>query len=90
MMQRDKTWLFITLAIMAALATYPAFGSFSGVSGLRDILLFALFAVSLDLFWGRTGVLSASASPARLRSQSAISSYSAAYAGPISPSSRWP
>jgi len=58
MMQRDKTWLFITLAIMAALATYPAFGSFSGVSGLRDILLFALFAVSLDLFWGRTGVLS--------------------------------
>lgn len=58
MTQRDKIWLFITLAIMVALAAYPLFGSFSGVSGLRDILLFALFAVSLDLFWGRTGILS--------------------------------
>lgn len=58
MTQREKTWLFITLAILAALALYPAFGSYSGVSGLRDILLFALFAVSLDLFWGRTGILS--------------------------------
>src|SRR5690606_27504323 len=58
MTQRDKTWLFITLAIMMALTLYPAFGSFSGISGLRDILLFALFAVSLDLFWGRTGILS--------------------------------
>ncbi len=58
MTRRDKTWLLITLAIFAALTAYPAFGSYSGVSNLRDILLFALFAVSLDLFWGRTGILS--------------------------------
>lgn len=58
MTRRDRTWLSLTLALAAALALYPAFGSFSGVAGLRDILLFALFAVSLDLFWGRTGILS--------------------------------
>lgn len=55
---QDRTWLLVTGLVALALAAYPLLASSSGISGLRDVLLFALFAVSLDLFWGRTGILS--------------------------------
>jgi ABC-type branched-subunit amino acid transport system permease subunit len=58
MTRQDRTWLGLALALFALLAAYPAIASMSQVAGLRDILLFALFAVALDLFWGRTGILS--------------------------------
>lgn len=58
MTRSDRNWLRIALVLFAGLALYPIFASGSSVAGLRDILLFALFAVALDLFWGRTGILS--------------------------------
>ncbi len=58
MTRPDRIWLWTALALFGGLAVYPVFASASSVSGLRDILLFALFAVALDLFWGRTGILS--------------------------------
>ena len=58
MKPQDRNWLMIALALLAVFAAYPAMASMSAVAGLRDVLLFALFAVALDLFWGRTGILS--------------------------------
>ena len=48
----------IALAMLAGLATLPLFVSGYGLSNYRDILLLGLFALSLDIFWGRTGILS--------------------------------
>ena len=48
----------IALALLAILALLPLFVTGSKISNYRDILLFALFALSLDIFWGRTGILS--------------------------------
>lgn len=46
------------VAVFGALAASPAWTDSFGLFGTRDLMLFALFAVSLDLFWGRTGILS--------------------------------
>lgn len=43
-------WLF--------LAVLPAWADGYTVTTLRDILLFGLFALSLDFLWGKTGILS--------------------------------
>ncbi|NEU95627.1 branched-chain amino acid ABC transporter permease [Bradyrhizobium uaiense] len=40
------------------LSIYPAFADEYHLTVLRDALLFGLFAVSLDFFWGSTGILS--------------------------------
>jgi ABC-type branched-subunit amino acid transport system permease subunit len=45
-------------AVFLVLACAPLGLDNFGIEGLRDVLLFATFAVSLDLFWGRTGILS--------------------------------
>ena len=48
----------IALAVMAALALLPLVSQGYVLSNWRDVMLLALFALSLDLFWGRTGILS--------------------------------
>jgi branched-chain amino acid transport system permease protein len=48
----------IALVVMAALAMLPLVSQGYVLSGWRDVMLLALFALSLDLFWGRTGILS--------------------------------
>lgn len=50
-------WVSVFAAGLAFLAVYPAFASSYNLSVMRDALIFAMFAVSLDLFWGRTGIL---------------------------------
>lgn len=48
----------VALAVMAAFALLPLICEGYVLSSWRDVLLLALFALSLDLFWGRTGILS--------------------------------
>ncbi|MDA4848691.1 branched-chain amino acid ABC transporter permease [Hoeflea poritis] len=48
----------IAIGIILALLILPAFVQGYTLTSYRDVLLFALFALSLDLFWGKTGILS--------------------------------
>jgi ABC-type branched-subunit amino acid transport system permease subunit len=48
----------IAMAVMAALALLPFVAESYVLSNWRDVMLLALFALSLDLFWGKTGILS--------------------------------
>lgn len=48
----------IVVAVIAALATLPLWAGAYTVATMRDVLLFGLFALSLDFLWGRTGILS--------------------------------
>ena len=48
----------IALVLLAALAIVPLLFPGYMVSSYRDILLLSLSALSLDIFWGRTGILS--------------------------------
>lgn len=48
----------IALAVMAGLALLPLVSEGYVLSNWRDVMLLALFALSLDLFWGKTGILS--------------------------------
>jgi ABC-type branched-subunit amino acid transport system permease subunit len=48
----------IAVVLLAVLAALPAFIDGYTLSSYRDILLLGLFALSLDIFWGRTGILS--------------------------------
>ena len=48
----------IAFATIAILAVLPLFTNSYTLASYRDVLLLALFALSLDLFWGRTGILS--------------------------------
>ncbi|MGH6860763.1 MAG: branched-chain amino acid ABC transporter permease, partial [Phyllobacterium sp.] len=48
----------IAILLLAALALLPLFVRSYTLSTYRDILLLGLFALSLDIFWGRTGILS--------------------------------
>src|SRR3954454_13746625 len=51
--------LLLAVALLVALLTaYPYWGDEYNVAALRDILLFGLFALSLDFLWGKTGMLS--------------------------------
>jgi branched-chain amino acid transport system permease protein len=44
--------------LVVALALYPLWTDSYGVANMRDVLLFALFALSLDFLWGKAGILS--------------------------------
>lgn len=55
---RNWTWTVGLLAVFGLLASAPGWADGFRLLGIRDLMLFALFAVSLDLFWGRTGILS--------------------------------
>ena len=48
----------IAIVMLVALAVMPAFVGGYTLSNYRDIILLGLFALSLDIFWGRTGILS--------------------------------
>jgi ABC-type branched-subunit amino acid transport system permease subunit len=48
----------IAIVVMAALALLPFVSEGYVLSNWRDVMLLAVFALSLDLFWGRTGILS--------------------------------
>lgn len=48
----------IAVLLLVVLAALPAFMDAYTLSGYRDLILLGLFALSLDIFWGRTGILS--------------------------------
>jgi len=48
----------VSLVVMAAISAMSLFVDGYTLSSYRDVLLLALFALSLDIFWGRTGILS--------------------------------
>ncbi len=48
----------IAMVVIAAFALLPLVSEGYVLSNWRDVMLLALFALSLDLFWGRTGILS--------------------------------
>ena len=44
--------------LLVVLVAYPFWGDDYNVAALRDVMLFGLFALSLDYLWGKTGTLS--------------------------------
>lgn len=54
----ERLWLVALLGLVALLIAYPGWADAYTVSSLRDVLLFGLFALSLDYLWGKTGTLS--------------------------------
>jgi len=57
MIARERNWLLIFGLGVAALILYPLFVDGYQLTVIRDALIFGLFAISLDFFWGRTGIL---------------------------------
>ena len=55
---RLKPATLIAIATIVLLLFVPAFSNAYALNNYRDVLLFALFALSLDIFWGKTGILS--------------------------------
>lgn len=56
---RRLRWGVIAVALLVALlALYPMQANYFALTLGRDALLFAIFALSLDFFWGKTGNLS--------------------------------
>lgn len=53
-----KMWLVLTALLVAGLAIYPTWADYYSLSLMRDALIFSIFALSLDYFWGKTGNLS--------------------------------
>lgn len=53
-----KPSTLIALALLLALSAMPLLVTGYTLSNYRDIILLGLFALSLDVFWGRTGILS--------------------------------
>ena len=54
----ERRLLLVSICLLAALAAYPLWGDDYDVAALRDVMLFGLFALSLDFLWGKTGTLS--------------------------------
>jgi branched-chain amino acid transport system permease protein len=57
MTARNRNWLLVFAAAAALVAIYPVFADGYQLTVVRDAMIFGLFAVSLDFFWGRTGIL---------------------------------
>jgi ABC-type branched-subunit amino acid transport system permease subunit len=53
-----KRSTLIAIGLLGVLAVLPMFVGGYTLSNYRDIILLAVFALSLDIFWGRTGILS--------------------------------
>lgn len=53
-----KPATLIAIATICVLLILPMFSGAYALNNYRDVLLFALFALSLDIFWGKTGILS--------------------------------
>ena len=56
--RRLRAPTLIAVVLVAAVALLPLVTNAYALSNYRDVLLLGLFALSLDLFWGRTGILS--------------------------------
>ena len=54
----ERRLLLGFVCLLAVLAAYPLWEDDYNVAALRDVMLFGLFALSLDYLWGRTGTLS--------------------------------
>ena len=52
------TSVIVATAIVAAIGTYPLYGEAYVISLLGKFLCYAIFALSIDLIWGYTGILS--------------------------------
>src|SRR5918993_1470678 len=50
--------IVIGLGVVLAIGTYPFYGAEYVVSLLGKFLCYAIFALSIDLIWGYTGILS--------------------------------
>ena len=48
----------VALAVSLVLLVLPSFVNAYALTSYRDVILFAIFALSLDVFWGKTGILS--------------------------------
>ena len=53
-----KPTTLLAILTLAFLAIMPLWSESYALTSYRDVLLLALFALSLDIFWGRTGILS--------------------------------
>lgn len=54
----ERLWLGAVGLLILVLSLYPLRGGSYDVASMRDILLFGLFALSLDYLWGKAGILS--------------------------------
>jgi branched-chain amino acid transport system permease protein len=54
----DRGWWGLGVVLFVVLAVWPWLGLGADLASIRDVLILALFAVALDLFWGRSGILS--------------------------------
>lgn len=54
----ERRLSLVLALLLALLIAYPYWYDEYNVAALRDILLFGLFALSLDFLWGKTGMLS--------------------------------
>ena len=54
----DRNWLALAALLFIGLAVLPIGLEAYNLATVRDVMIFSLFAVSLDLFWGRSGILS--------------------------------
>ena len=48
----------VALIVAVVLLVLPTFVNAYALTTYRDVILFAVFALSLDVFWGKTGILS--------------------------------
>jgi ABC-type branched-subunit amino acid transport system permease subunit len=56
--RRLRPVTIVAIVVVAVMAVLPLFVESFTLSNYRDVLLLALFALGLDVFWGRTGILS--------------------------------
>ena len=54
----SNPWILLTVALTAVAAGYPFWTDAYSLTVVRDALIFALLALSLDYLWGKAGVLS--------------------------------
>jgi len=56
--RRFRLPTMIAIVLVALLAMLPLLANAYALNNYRDVALLGLFALSLDVFWGRTGILS--------------------------------
>ena len=54
----SNPWVLLTVGLVAIAAAYPSWTDAYSLSVIRDALIFALLALSLDYLWGKAGILS--------------------------------
>ena len=54
----SNPWVLLTVGLVAIAASYPSWTDAYSLSVIRDALIFALLALSLDYLWGKAGILS--------------------------------